>query len=807
MIDELSTLGDGEGLIITMPPRHSKSESVKAWLEWNLGQHPEDEAILASYAVDLARRHSRSIRNEIAGTGSGAFQRFFPGVTLAADSAAASDWALAQGGRFKAAGVGVGITGMGARFAVIDDPFKDRKQAESETTRETVWEWFTSAFLTRLTPDARVVATHCIMASMRVLTGEGGWKAVEDVKPGDTVVSLSTDGKGLETAKVTAARMSGVDPTLVIKTDRLSLSVNGRHPFAVLKSTAATGRGNPSEIEWVKAADLKVGDVVLTAKAMPDDHMADNTLPDESIVNAERAWLLGYLLGDGWVTAYKRKNQKGQPTSYAVCVATGKSVTPEKADLPERVIAALSAWSTSRVYETSHGYYRTDWNAGGRLLHEMGYGSGAKNKRIPECVWHWSVDLRRAFLRGFVDADGSKVRLRNSNERYKAASSNLALIHDIHDLALTCGVRPTNVTSEKPKWQQPPGSPEPVLSQIHRVDLAFIPDEAEGRASLGRNEHPAPRHIRYERIRSITPGITAPVYDLTVEGTESFVCEGFIVHNTRWHEDDLVGRIQSRLDAGDTDELGGLRWRVLNLPAFAEDADPLGRPEGEALWPDRYNARRLEGIRDANPYDFAALYQQRPTTRGGTVFLEPRTFDEPNGGRVYLTVDTAASKRETADFSVLTAWSVTGTGTQTEVDTLESVRRRMSITEFGATAKDLQERYGVPLHIEDAGLAKPIIQYLQSIGLTVIPVKVSGDKFTRAQPYAAAWNQGRVRLPASNPPWVSAFKAEHLAFTGTPTDKHDDQVDTGSLLFQIISAPTPTHTTRRTAQFHNGMRR
>lgn len=435
MLEELNNLQDGEALIITMPPRHSKSESVKAWLEWSLGQHPQDEAILASYAIDLARRHSRSIRNEVAGHGSGAFQRFFPGVTLAADSAAASDWALAQGGRFKAAGVGVGITGMGARFAVIDDPFKDRKQAESDTVRDTVWEWFTSAFLTRLTPDARVIVMH-----------------------------------------------------------------------------------------------------------------------------------------------------------------------------------------------------------------------------------------------------------------------------------------------------------------------------------------------------------------------------------TRWHEDDLVGRIQSRLEAGETDELGGLRWRVLNLPAFAEEDDLLGRPEGAALWPERYDTKRLEGIRDANPYDFAALYQQRPTNRGGTVFMEPQTYTDPVEGRIYITVDTAASKRETADYSVLSAWSVSGgPGSTLSADVLESVRRRMSITEFGAVAQELQARYGVPLHIEDAGLAKPIIQYLQSIGLSVVPVKVSGDKFTRAQPYAAAWNQGRVRLPASNPPWMSAFKAEHLAFTGTPTDKHDDQVDTGSLLWQVLSAPAPTHTTRRTAGHYSGM--
>ena len=120
MLTALEDLQDGQALIITMPPRHSKSESVKAWLEWSLGQSPESEAILASYSIDLARRHSRSIRNEIMfGT---AFKSAFHGVQLAPDSAAATDWALSAGGRFKAAGVGVGITGMGEqRQDVIAD--------------------------------------------------------------------------------------------------------------------------------------------------------------------------------------------------------------------------------------------------------------------------------------------------------------------------------------------------------------------------------------------------------------------------------------------------------------------------------------------------------------------------------------------------------------------------------------------------------------------------------------------------------------------------------------------------------------
>ncbi|MFC6592393.1 hypothetical protein ACFP81_10580 [Deinococcus lacus] len=98
MIQALENLGPDEGLIITMPPRHSKTETVKAWLEWRFGQEPNSEVIYASYSIRLARSSSRSIRNEIA-TGL-AFPKAFPNVMLAEDAQGATDWGTGKGGFF-----------------------------------------------------------------------------------------------------------------------------------------------------------------------------------------------------------------------------------------------------------------------------------------------------------------------------------------------------------------------------------------------------------------------------------------------------------------------------------------------------------------------------------------------------------------------------------------------------------------------------------------------------------------------------------------------------------------------------------
>jgi hypothetical protein len=79
----------------------------------------------------------------------------FPGVSLSIDSKAANRLNTNSGGSYIAAGVGTAVTGRGAKIALIDDPFKDRAEADSERTRDSVWAWYQSTLYTRLMPGRR----------------------------------------------------------------------------------------------------------------------------------------------------------------------------------------------------------------------------------------------------------------------------------------------------------------------------------------------------------------------------------------------------------------------------------------------------------------------------------------------------------------------------------------------------------------------------------------------------------------------------------------------------------------------------
>jgi predicted phage terminase large subunit-like protein len=147
--------GEIDRLMIFMPPRHGKSElASKRFPAWCLGRDPKRQIIAASYNSDLANDFGRNVRNIVAEP---EFGQVFPSVSLAPDSQAANRMNTNHGGAYVAAGVGTAVTGRGAHIALIDDPFKDREEADSERRRETVWDWYRSTLYTRLMPGGAIV--------------------------------------------------------------------------------------------------------------------------------------------------------------------------------------------------------------------------------------------------------------------------------------------------------------------------------------------------------------------------------------------------------------------------------------------------------------------------------------------------------------------------------------------------------------------------------------------------------------------------------------------------------------------------
>ena len=253
-----------------------------------------------------------------------------------------------------------------------------------------------------------------------------------------------------------------------------------------------------------------------------------------------------------------------------------------------------------------------------------------------------------------------------------------------------------------------------------------------------------------------------------------------IVVMTRWHEDDLVGRLlQKEREEIEAGTHTGERWTVINFPAIAEENDYLGRSIGEPLWPEfGFDLQRLEQIKqDVGSYVFNALYQQRPAAAEGAMIKrhwwkfyndDPRSmrFDE-----IIQSWDCTFKDSDGSDYVVGQVWGRIGA----DVYLIDTVRERMDITAtidaiLHITSKWPDARLKL---IEDKANGPAIISILQRKIGGIVAVKPTESKIARASAVVPFIEAGNVHLPQGKP-WVDEFIDECASF---PHGAHDDQVD------------------------------
>ena len=172
-----AAFGDCKRIIVSMPPRHGKSELTSGWFPaWYLSQFPGNRIILTSYEAEFAASWGRRVRDIVGAHGSEL------GLALSGDSKAKHRWDLTTGGGMITAGVRGPITGKGGDLVIVDDPVKNFEEAYSPTIRQHVWDWFTSTLRTRLEPGAALVIVmtrwHEDDLAGRLLAQERGWRYI-----------------------------------------------------------------------------------------------------------------------------------------------------------------------------------------------------------------------------------------------------------------------------------------------------------------------------------------------------------------------------------------------------------------------------------------------------------------------------------------------------------------------------------------------------------------------------------------------------------------------------------------------------
>ena len=146
--------GEDVRMMIFMPPRHGKSDiATQKFPSWVLGKSPKYPVMVSSYSDELATDFGLKTKDI---TQSPEYKVMYK-TRLRQDVRAKGKWLTEEGGGYTAVGVGGALTGRGFKIGIIDDPFKNREEADSPVVRESRYKWYQSTFSTREEGNSMVI--------------------------------------------------------------------------------------------------------------------------------------------------------------------------------------------------------------------------------------------------------------------------------------------------------------------------------------------------------------------------------------------------------------------------------------------------------------------------------------------------------------------------------------------------------------------------------------------------------------------------------------------------------------------------
>ncbi|MCK4787960.1 MAG: phage terminase large subunit [Desulfobacteraceae bacterium] len=319
----------------------------------------------------------------------------------------------------------------------------------------------------------------------------------------------------------------------------------------------------------------------------------------------------------------------------------------------------------------------------------------------------------------------------------------------------------------------------PFVSTIATVKDRFAPFFATIATSLSdafitmqstQKERRSTLDFTTDEIVSIEPVGCHEVFDIQVEGTENFIANGAVSHNTRWHEDDLAGYL---LETKRADE-----WEVLELKAIENE----GTDNEIALWPDRYPLEELHALRDdSGPREWSALFQQQPQPDDGTYFTRDMIKwydpgDQPEGMHIYGASDYAVTDGG-GDF---TEHGILGIDEREDIYALDWWYGQTTADLWIDSKISLIEQYRPLVWVGESGVIKATVEPFMLKTMSergiyqmmewIAPVR---DKPSRARSMQSRAARGKLHLPRHTP-WAERLLAQMLVF---PAGKHDDAVD------------------------------
>lgn len=757
-------------LMVFMPPRHGKSEiGSRSFPAWHLGKYPDHEVIGCSYGQDLANGFSRKVRDVVKDS---AFAAVFPACVVNKDSQSVEQWLTTAGGGYSAAGVGGPITGKGAhcvssRLSVTtrrgNIPANEVIVGEEvlgydHDTGRAVWTVVEAVSTTRKPELVRVGSLVCT-PDHRVWTESRGYIHATQLTPTDDLV----------TVRLLRSRVRATDE----RTSERHAQA-GQYQYAAADVLLSTVRAEPAadcseadlpRVRWSESAARETLQHLLRGAALYREGEVGmravlRGLPSDC-VGVREGEAPSWGGGDGVL-------RPGMLSATSDCAhAVGACALARVQDLRSPCNGAETAEVLlSRVLpdESARGNHGGIQGVSGRVVTNTLSGAAPRPSMSPMCA---------------VRGDGSASHQPRCDGSFDHEPDR-ALPNVPFLISCTAGV----CAGDLEAGLYGPGFDVVDLQTgtenffagdflVHNCLIIDDPIKNRSDAESGTNRE------------AIWDWYTSTAYTRLAPGG------GVLVILTRWHDDDLAGRLLKKQAEGEGDE-----WVVVEYPAQAI-GDELFRKEGDPLHAERYDNEALERIKRAvGPRDWQALYQQNPTPDDGDYFEKsmfqwygPQDIPPYSELNFYTAWDFAIGQKEQNDFSVGITVGVDKHdhtyvvdiqrghwGTMELVDKVLEVYRtwRPAITGLERGHIEMTLRPFLDLRIREERLTSFYIEELN-------PGK--RDKVARARSIQGRMQQGLVYF-RKNCNSTAALVAEMMRF---PNGIHDDGVDAMSWIGQMLA--------------------
>jgi FeS assembly protein SufB len=376
----------------------------------------------------------------------------------------------------------------------------------------TIQNWSTNVY-NLVTKRAKVygnAAMEWVDGNLGCLTGnskimmERGVKEIKNVKSGDTVIALNGALK-LVSKKITAKKQSGVQKVYTLTTANYrSIQATENHPFL-----AMIRRNRTAVLKWTELKDLRKGDLVATSALIPDEGVSYALPPTPSAHRIKRPiktpawtspdllWLIGFYFGDGYYDIGR--------IYFAV---------PKNDPAHDRVIELVQSLFGVERYDVRGVVIRFAAKQLIRWFVSIGVHGSARTKRIPEWIYALPHSEKRAFIEGYIAADGHK---RDNHKNVSITSCNKQLLEDTKLLAQTCGMNPLKISKRTRREKKPLGKE---VKEYTHYFLYF-------------GDHECEESTQFVRITNKELVGEEMTYDIEVEDAHNFIANGFLVHNSR----------------------------------------------------------------------------------------------------------------------------------------------------------------------------------------------------------------------------------------------------------------------------------